>query len=215
MKPIDSANPASADVSRRDLFRVLGTGFLSAELLSAQDIKDAHAAMAMPGSAAKSLNGGPNYVPKHLKPHQFQTLRHLGDLIMPADATSPAASEAGAAEFIDFLCSRNDDLAVIFDGGLAWLDDYMRQKHGTDFLTSKPNEQTALLDLAYGARTAAPEVAAGQQFFTWARNMVVDAYYTSPAGVKDIGYMGNTAVSVFSVPKEAVDYALKRSPFGS
>ena len=43
--------------------------------------------------------------------------------------------------------------------------------------------------------------------------MVVDAYYTSPAGVKDIGYMGNTAVSTFSVPKEAVDYAFSRSPF--
>src|SRR5215831_18118674 len=127
MKPLDSAtlpDPANADVSRRDLFRVLGTGFLSAELLSAQDVKDAHAAMAMPSAAVKSLNGGPNYVPKHLKLHQFQTLRHLGDLIMPADATSPAASEAGAAEFIDFLCSRNDELANIFDGGLAWLDEY-------------------------------------------------------------------------------------------
>ena len=42
--------------------------------------------------------------------------------------------------------------------------------------------------------------------------MVVDAYYTSPVGVKDIGYMGNTASSEFSVPAEALAYALKRSP---
>jgi spermidine/putrescine-binding protein len=216
----DSMLPGNApantpEVSRRDLFRIVGTGLLSAGLVSAQDAKDAHAAMAMSGSAPKSLNGGPNYVPKYLKPHEFATLRHLGDLIMPADATSPAASEAGAAEFIDFLCSRNADLAVIFDGGLAWLDEYMKHKYGTDFLTSKPSQQTALLDLAYGAGAAAPEVAGGRQFFTWARNMVVDAYYTSPVGVKDIGYMGNTAVSAFSVPQAAVDYALKRSPFGS
>jgi gluconate 2-dehydrogenase gamma chain len=207
------------DVSRRDLFRIvgtgLGTGLVSAEFLSAQDVKDAHAAMAMPAAGPKSLNGGPAYVPKYLKPHEFKTLRYLGDLIMPADATSPAASEAGAAEFIDFLCGRNEDLAAIFDGGLAWLDEYMKHRYGTDFLTSKPGEQTALLDLAYGARMAAPEVAAGQQFFTWARNMVVDAYYTSPVGVKDIGYMGNTAVSVFSVPQDAVDYVMKRSPFGA
>lgn len=204
------------DVSRRDLFRIVGTTLLSAELLTAQDAKDAHAAMAMPatGAGPKSLNGGPNYIPKHLKAHQFKTMRHLGDLIMPADATSPAASEAGAAEFIDYLCSRNEDLAAIFDGGLAWLDEYMKHKYGTDFLTSKPAEQTALLDLAYGTRGGSPETAGGAQFFTWARNMVVDAYYTSPVGVKDIGYMGNTAVSVFSVPQEAVDYALKRSPFG-
>jgi len=206
------------DVSRRDLFRIVGTTLLSAELITAQDAKDAHAGMSMPaaGTAPRSLNGGPNFVPKYLKPHEFKTLRVLGDLIMPADATSPAASEAGAAEFIDFLCSRNEDLANIFDGGLTWLDQYMIHKYDSDFLTSKPAEQKALLDLAYGGRTAAPEVAAGQQFFTWARNMVVDAYYTSPVGVKDIGYMGNTVVPApFGVPQEAVDYVLKRSPFGS
>lgn len=202
------------DVSRRDLFKVIGSSLLSAELLSAQDVAAAHAAMAMPGGA-KSLNGGPAYVPRHLKPHQFKTLRHLGDLIMPADSTSPAASEAGAAEFIDFLCSKNEELAAIFDGGLTWLDEFMKHKYGMDFLSSQASDQTALLDLAYGTRTGSPEVAGGREFFTWARNMVVDAYYTSPAGVKDIGYMGNTAVSVFSVPQEAVDYALKRSPFGA
>jgi gluconate 2-dehydrogenase gamma chain len=208
-----------SDTSRRDLFKIVGTTLLSAELITAQDVKDAHAGMAMSsaaGTAPRSLNGGPNYVPKYLKPHEFKTLRVLGDLIMPADATSPAASEAGAAEFIDFLCSRNEDLAAIFDGGLAWLDQYMIHKYGSDFVSSRPAEQTALLDLAYGARTAAPAVAAGQQFFTWARNMVVDAYYTSPVGVKDIGYMGNTVVAApFGVPQEAVDYVLKRSPFGS
>ena len=45
--------------------------------------------------------------------------------------------------------------------------------------------------------------------------MVVDAYYTSPVGVKDIGFMGNKVRSEFSVPKEAVEYALKRSPFAN
>ena len=217
-EPINPSIPLTdtPDVSRRNLFRIVGATVLSSELAHAQTAKDPHAGMSMPAASTgpKSLNGGPNYIPKHLKPHYFKTMRVLGDLIMPADATSPAASEAGAAEFIDFLCSRNEELAAIFDGGLAWLDQYMIHKHGTDFLTSKPGEQTALLDLAYG-RSPAAEVAGGSQFFTWARTMVVDAYYTSPVGVKDIGYMGNTAVSVFSVPQEAVDYALKRSPFGA
>src|SRR5580692_3398297 len=166
--------PASADVSRRDLFRIVGTTLLSAELITAQDAKDAHAGMAMgAGQAPRSLNGGPNYVPKYLKPHEFKTLRVLGDLIMPADATSPAASEAGAAEFIDFLCSRNEDLAAIFNGGLSWLDEYTKRKYGSDFLSSKPAEQTAVLDLAYGNRGGSSETAGGAQFFMWARNMVV------------------------------------------
>jgi hypothetical protein len=223
-EPVNPAIPLSdlPDVSRRNLFRIVGATAISAELLAGQTTKkDAPAPHAMGGMSAeavaanpKSLNGGANYAPKYLKPHEFKTLRHLGDLIMPADSTSPAASDAGAAEFIDFLCSRNEDLAHIFDGGLAWLDQYMLHKYGTDFLSSKPAEQTAVLDLAYGTRGGAPEVAGGAQFFTWARNMVVDAYYTSPVGVKDIGYMGNAVRSSFSVPQAAVDYALKRSPFG-
>jgi hypothetical protein len=42
--------------------------------------------------------------------------------------------------------------------------------------------------------------------------MVVDAFYTSPMGVKDVGYMGNTAVAKFEVPQEVLDYVSKRSP---
>ena len=203
------------DVSRRDLLRVIGSSMVlttsGAGVLSPALAQHVHTAV----SELKSLNGGADYQPKHFTQHNFQTMRKLGDLIMPADEHSPAASEAGAAEFIDFLCSRNDDLAHIFDGGLAWMDDYMRREHGTDFVESKPAEQTALLDLLAYRKNNSPEIAAGQKFFVWARNMVVDAFYTSPVGVKDIGFMGNTVRSEFSVPKEAVEYAVKRSPFAN
>jgi gluconate 2-dehydrogenase gamma chain len=196
------------DVSRRDLFRVLGASAALAGTVFPAEAQMAHEAVA----AIRSLNGGPNYAPKYFKPHEFRTMRKLADLILPADDRSPAASEAGAAEFIDLLCSRNTDLAEIFDGGLAWLDDIMRRRYSADFLTAKAEEQTALLDMAYGDPPA-QAVVAGQQFFNWARRLVVDAYYASPAGVKDLGYVGNVARSEFSVPKEAVEYALKRSPF--
>jgi hypothetical protein len=43
--------------------------------------------------------------------------------------------------------------------------------------------------------------------------MVVDAYFTSPAGVKALGYQGNTGMSQFKVPKASLHYALARSPF--
>jgi hypothetical protein len=95
------------------------------------------------------------------------------------------------------------------------MDDYMRRRHNADFLEAKPEDQTALLDRLAYRKNAAPEIATGEQFFVWARNMVVDAYYTSPAGVAEIGFMGNKVRSEFSVPKEAVEYALKRSPFAN
>jgi subtilisin family serine protease len=66
-----------------------------------------------------------------------------------------------------------------------------------------------MLDLiAYRENRAKdPAIGPGIQFFSWARNLVVDAYYTSPIGYKELGYMGNSAMTHFSVPQEAIDYA--------
>lgn len=195
------------DVTRRDLFRIVGSSMVltgaGSGVLSPALAQHVHVALA----DAKSLSGGPNYQPKCFNKHNFQTLRTLGEIVIPG------ASEGGAAEYIDFLSSRNEDLAAIFNGGFAWLDDYMQKKYSADFLTAKPGQQTELLDKLAYTKNRTPEVAGGVQFWTWVRNMVVDAYYTSPAGVKDIGFMGNGAMASFSVPQEAVDYVMKRSPF--
>jgi len=183
-----------------------GSGVLSPAI--AQHV---HAAMA----DAKSLSGGAAYKPKCFTAHNFQTLRKLGDFIIPADAHSPGASDAGAAEYIDLLSSHNEELAAIFNGGFGWLDDYMARTYSSDFLSAKPEQQTAVLDTLAYRKNATPETAGGRRFWVWVRNMVVDAYYTSPAGVADLGYMGNSAMSQFSVPQEAVDYAIRRSPFAN
>jgi gluconate 2-dehydrogenase gamma chain len=197
------------DLSRRELLRVIGSSITltaaGAGVLTPALAQHVHQEVSM----AKSLAGGPDYKPAYFTPHQLQTMRKLAELILPG------ATEAGAAEYIDFLCSRNEDLALIYSGGLAWMDDYTRRKHDADFLESKADDQTALLDRLAYRKNASPETATGEQFFVWARNMVVDAYYTSPAGVAEIGFMGNKVRSEFSVPKEAVEYALKRSPFAN
>jgi len=58
-----------------------------------------------------------------------------------------------------------------------------------------------------------PELEPGIHFFTWVRKMVVDAYYTHPAGIAQVGYMGNSSMTTFQAPAEAIEYAIKRSPF--
>jgi gluconate 2-dehydrogenase gamma chain len=203
------------DTTRRDLFRILGSSMVmtaaGSGVLSPALAQHVHAAMA----EVKSLSGGAAYQPKCFTQHYFQTLRKLGDVIIPADEHSRGASDSGAAEYIDLLASHNDELAAIFNGGFGWLDDYMLKKYGADFLSAKSEQQTALLDLVAYQKNATPETATGRHFWVWVRNMVVDAYYTSPVGVADLGYMGNGVLSQFSVPKEAVDYAMKRSPFAN
>jgi hypothetical protein len=197
------------DTSRRELFRIIGGSIVltaaGSGVLSPALAQHVHAEIA----AVKSLSGGPNYLPKKFTRHNFLTLKKLGDIIIPG------ASEAGAAEYIDFLSSHNDELAAIFNGGFGWLDNYMQKTYGADFLNASTAQQTELLDKLAYEKNRTPETAPGVNFWTWTRNMVVDAYYTSPAGVKDLGYMGNGAVKVFSVPQEAVDYAIKRSPFAN
>jgi hypothetical protein len=110
------------------------------------------------------------------------------------------------------LASQNPQLLAIYTGGIAWLDFTMQRRYSSDFVSAKPDQQTAVLDLIAYRKNESPELGPGIAFFEWARRMVVDAYYTSPIGIKEVGYMGNTAVSKFEVPQEAVDYALKRSP---
>ena len=61
-----------------------------------------------------------------------------------------------------------------------------------DFVSAPPARQTALLDLIAYRRNQTPELAPGIEFFTWARRMTVDAFYTSEIGIKDIDYRGNT-----------------------
>ena len=68
-----------------------------------------------------------------------------------------------------------------------------------------------MLDLIAYRKNAA-ELGPGVHFFEWARMMVVDAFYTSKVGIKDVGYMGNKGMAKFEIPQEAIDYALKRSP---
>ena len=194
------------DVSRRDLLRItlttLGVSVVNAE--AAQHVHQAVADVKKQGA----------YKPKFFNEHEYKTLEKLADLIIPADEHSPGALAGGAPEFIDFLSSQSPELAEIYTGGLAWLDHQMNKTYSASFVAATPEQQTAMLDLIAYRKNDSPELGPGIQFFTWVRNMTVDAFYTSKAGMDDLGYMGNGAMSEFHVPPEAIEYAVKRSGLG-
>jgi hypothetical protein len=206
---------SDSNVSRRDLLKTLGSSMIlttaGVGVLPPVLAQHVHSAV----MDIKSLDGGVNYQPKYLNKHEFAAMRRLSDIIVPADRRSKGAIDAGAAEYIDFLCSRSQEFADIFTGGLGWLDEAMQKRYQSAFLDAKPDQQTAMLDLIAYRKNQSPELGPGISFFHWARNVVVDAYYTSPVGIAELGYVGNTGMSQFSVPKEALEYALKRSPFAN
>jgi gluconate 2-dehydrogenase gamma chain len=188
-------------VSRRDVLTKIAAAAMVGPvgLEAAQHVHEA--------AAAAATTAGGVYKPKGLTQHEFDTLKTLCEIIVPG------ASKGSAAEFIDLLSSQNPEMANIYTGGIAWLDEAMKRHYHLDFLTAKAEQKTEMLDRIAYRKNRTPELVPGINFFNWARRMTVDAYYTSAAGIKDVGYMGNRAIKEFKVPQEAIDYAVKRSPF--
>jgi len=195
-------------MQRRTLLQAVASVAAGAGRMSAQDSSQVHHHAVQ--TAAK--NGG-QYKPHLFNAHEFKTVRMLADLVIPPEGPEPGGAGAGAAEFIDLLAANNDKLKEIWLGGLGWLDHESRRRGGHNFVDATPEIRSGILDDISYRKNATPELAPGIHFFNWARRMVVDAYFTSPAGAKALGFMGNTGMSEFKVPKASLDYALAKSPF--
>lgn len=188
-------------ISRREVL----AGIAAASMVGTVSLEAAQHVHEEAQAAAASTGGV--YKPKALTQHEFDTLKELCEIIVPG------ASKGGAAEFIDLLSSQNPEMLAIYTGGLAWIDEEMKHRYQADFLGAKAGERTELLDVIAFRKNRTPESGPGIRFFDWARRMTVDAYYTSPVGIKEVGYLGNRALREFKIPQEAIDYAVKRSPF--
>ena len=129
---------------------------------------------------------------KFFTPQEFETVKALADLIIPKDERSGSATEAAAPEFIDYILSEYPDNQVAVRGGLAWLDNEMRERTGGKaFIAATPAQQTALLDdLAYPAK-AKPEYSHGVEFFNRFRDMTAAGFFSSAMGWRDLQYIGN------------------------
>ena len=204
------------NVSRRQVQKQLALAITAAGS-GAFNLEAARVVHALAGEERQA--GG--YRLKRLTEHEFATVSRLAELIVPADEGGGSGVDAGAPEFIDLLCSQNDELADIYQGGLAWIDATMRQRDGTRFVDASAPQQTALLDALVSAERAERADRAGRvqtegdlgpgvAFFNWVRRMTVDAYYTSPIGIADVQYQGNAVLTGFEVPPEAVDFVNRR-----
>ena len=199
-----------SEISRRDVLRRLGLALMATGALDRVSAQEVHH---LAHQAQASAAGGP-YMPKALSAHEYRTLERLTDFIVPVENGKPGAVAAGAAAWIDMLASENEQLKDIYTKGIAWLDGAMKTRGAADFLTATPEQQTALLDLIAYRRNSSPELDPGIQFFTWARRMTVDAFYTSEIGIADIDYRGNRPQMSYPEPTEAIAYAVKRSGLG-
>src|SRR5580700_6141662 len=127
-----------SEVTRRDLLQKIALS-IAAGPLSLEAAQHVH------GLAAQEKATHGVYKPKGLNAHEYKTLAVLADYIVPAEGGSGNATDAGAPEWIDLMASENPELLAIYTGGIAWLDQAMKNHHGTDFLSSTPAQQIAML----------------------------------------------------------------------
>ena len=197
-------------VPRREVLRQLALA-LTAAGAGAFNVEAARVVHALAGEARGQAGG---YSPAALDDHQYGTVVRLAELIVPADEGGGSAVDAGAPEFIDLLCSRNPDLLRIYADGLAWLDAATRRAHDRTFIGASDARQREMLDGLVAAERGEPaslDLRAGVGFFNWIRMMTVDAYYTSPIGIADVGFQGNRVLAGYATPPEAVEFVTRRA----
>lgn len=133
--------------------------------------------------------------PRTMSDTQLQVAALVADHILPASGTAPSASSLGVPDFIDEWVSapypdQVKDRPIILEG----LDGL-----GSRFLKADAAERAAKL-------AALP----GSDFFKRFRHLTIGAYYTTEAGFKDIGYIGNVSRASDPGPSDEVKMVLEQ-----
>lgn len=149
--------------------------------------------------------------PRLMNRAQLQTAALLCDFILPASANAPSANALHVPDFIDEWVSapypqQLADRPVILDG-LAWVETEAGKRYGKSLFDAAPADRTALLT-TLTARPSDPGLQAPHAFFRKFRSLTIGAYYTTRAGFKDIGYIGNVPRIVDPGPSPQVKAAL-------
>jgi hypothetical protein len=138
--------------------------------------------------------------PRTLTDQQLNTLSALVDILIPAQADLPSATEVGVVEVIDEWVSapypaQRQHRSLLLSG-LDWCDRESARRFGTDFLDADAVNRLAIIDdIAYPDRPASQDLEGPRQFFAGLRQLAAGAYYTSPEGVRELGYMGNVPIA--------------------
>jgi hypothetical protein len=129
-------------------------------------------------------------------------LSALCDTIIPADERSPAASKVGAPDYINEYVSapgRENNLVQV-RGGIIWINGESIARFGKPYHQLSDAERTAICDDICYVPKAKPGNVAGAMFFDRVRDLTASAFYTTPEGWKDLGYIGNVAMPKFEGP---------------
>ncbi|MGI2114600.1 gluconate 2-dehydrogenase subunit 3 family protein [Shewanella frigidimarina] len=137
--------------------------------------------------------------PKTLTSNQLNLVAMLSDIIVPKEGNSPSATQVNVPDVIDEWVSapydrqQHDRLTIL--SALVWIDGESTLRFGQEFVALTAKQQYAIIDdIAYRAPNLPEEYVQISEAFSVFRGLVLAAYFCSPAGIKDIGYMGNVPI---------------------
>jgi hypothetical protein len=132
------------NINRRALLKILSAAPVAASFaLTEAEAQQAHHLAETARQAAKQA--GVVYRPKFFTAAEYQTVRLLSDLIIPADERSGGALDAGVPEFMDFTMVDQPARQVAMRGGLAWLDVECQRRFDKTFAGASDSDRHAVL----------------------------------------------------------------------
>ncbi len=138
--------------------------------------------------------------------HEFETVRQLANMIIPADERSGNAEQAGVPQFIDFMMFDRPENQTPMRGGLSWLDVQCQKFFDKSFIECTESEKKEMLDKIAYPDMAEPEMQAGVNFFNQFRDLVASGFWSSKIGIEDIGYKGNQPYDWQGCSHEALEH---------
>jgi len=180
-------------MDRRALLKMLSAMPMAALVITEAEARQAHHQVQTAKQAAQKT--GTAFKPKFFTAHEYETVRTLSDLIIPADDRSGSATAAGVPEFMDFIMIDMPTRQVAMRGGLAWLDLECQRRFDRTFTGASAAQRTEVLDDLATYGELKPGVTHGQAFFRAFRDLTASGFWTSKMGMADLGYMGNAVVA--------------------
>jgi len=138
--------------------------------------------------------------PLTLTQAQLSLVAVLADILVPREGAVPSASEVHVPAVVDewvsapYETQQKDRLTIL--SALAWIDDEAQQRFGKNFVGLTQPERLAIMDdIAFDTEQTPAQFQRIAKAFGRFRSLVLAAFFSTPEGMKDIGYMGNTPVA--------------------
>ena len=191
-------------IDRRSALKILSAAPVAASV-AITDAEAQHAHFQAQAARQTAQKTGAAFAPKFFTKAEYQTVRLLSDLIIPADERSGGAADAGVPEFMDFILIEQPARQIPMRGGLKWLDGECQRRFDKSFAGATDAERRQVLDDIAAPGEVKPNLTHGQAFFRSFRDLTATGFWTTKMGITDLGYMGNTVVAQWDgCPPEAL-----------